>query len=275
MHTLRMAGPISLICALLASACADPSGSALPTSPSAVSPALVQVQSTADQSHATASSETDLSPVADVSVGLGNGNGNPNGNGNGNGNGNTNGNGGTNGNGNGNPNGNGNGNGPPTPPPGPPAPKKVELEGVIEAIVGQVITVSGQNVFVPLSVVVHHGSRVINFADLRIGDRVHVRATLVGTVLTASDVKLQNPDEGSLGGAGDTELAGAISGVTATPACPAVTFTLNGQTVKTDVATVFSPIGGCALLVNGTNVHVDGNVQLDLSILATTVTILP
>lgn len=56
---------------------------------------------------------------------------------------------------------------------------------------------------------------------------------------------------------------------------PAVTFTLNGQTVKTDLVTVFDPVGGCALLVDGANVHVDGNVQVDLSILAVKVTILP
>jgi hypothetical protein len=242
-----LGGPIGLFCALLVSACAD-SSSTVPTSPSAVVP-------------------------GDASLGKahGNGHGNSNGHGNGNGNGNASSNQNGNGNGNGNPNGN-RGNGPPTQTPGPPESKKVEIEGVIQAIVGQVLTVNDQHVFVPLTVIVHHGSEVVPFGNLHIGDRVHMRAWLVLDVLTASDVKLQNPAEGVVDGVGDTELVGVVSAFTVV-LCPDATFLLGTQLVRVDASTL--PVDVCASLANDLNVHVDGNLQLDSSVLATNVTILP
>ncbi len=69
---------------------------------------------------------------------------------------------------------------------------KVELEGPISAITGTSITVSGRAVVVPAGAVIRHGSRAIAFAALRIGDRVHVRATAQGSTLEATEVKLQN-----------------------------------------------------------------------------------
>ncbi|MGH9201452.1 MAG: hypothetical protein ACRD2A_09465, partial [Vicinamibacterales bacterium] len=182
MRFLKMTGVTGLLCALMASACAGTSSSLLPTSPTAVVADSSAAVISSAQSGTTSSATVDWGSADGVSSrlgkpsGNGNGNGNGNnGNGNGNGNGNPNANGG--GNGNGNPNGNG-GNGPPAQTPGPPADKKVELEGLIELIVGNVLTVNSQAVLVPLTVVVHHGSKVVLFADLAVGDRVHVKATL-------------------------------------------------------------------------------------------------
>ena len=113
-------------------------------------------------------------------------------------------------------NGNGNGNGkqptsgpapqlPTNSSPGAPGLKKVEIEGLISAKGGDSITVNGQKVVVPSTCPIRHGSTQFTFADLHIGDRVHVRAnklttedagaTSAGTTLEATDVKLQNPGE--------------------------------------------------------------------------------
>jgi hypothetical protein len=265
MRILKMTGALGLLCAIMASACADSSRSFLPTAPSAVSaPSSNTLSASVQASSTMGSAVVELGSAAGDSSGLGKPSGNGNGNSNGNG-GNPNANGGG-GNGNGNPN--GNGNGPPAQTPGPPAPKKVELEGLIEAIAGNVLTVNGQAVVVPLTVVVHHGSKVVAFADLVVGDRVHVRAEEVLGVLTATDVKLQNPDGqggtgGGTGGGGTTpppstplEVDGLISAFSFT-ACPNVTFTVGTQPVQTNSSTVFSG-GTCNVLNNGSHVHVSG-----------------
>jgi len=88
----------------------------------------------------------------------------------------------------------------------PPAPstRKVEIEGLIAAKAGDSIVVNGQTVVVPSTCPIRHGSKIFSLADLRVGDRVHVRAsrTTSGsgatstTTLEATDVKLQNPGGG-------------------------------------------------------------------------------
>lgn len=100
--------------------------------------------------------------------------------------------------------------------------KKVQIEGLISATGGDSITVNGQKVIVPSTCPIRHGSTLFNFADLHIGDRVHVTANKVTdstgavasiTTLEATEVKLQNPGEP----AEIVELTGLVS-VTATDA---------------------------------------------------------
>jgi Domain of unknown function (DUF5666) len=69
-----------------------------------------------------------------------------------------------------------------------------EIEGLISAInpAGPSITVNGLLISVPGGTPITHGSTSYVFADLQTGDRVHVKATMVGGVLTAQDVNLQN-----------------------------------------------------------------------------------
>ncbi len=61
----------------------------------------------------------------------------------------------------------------------PPAPstRKVEIEGLITAKAGDSIIVNGQTVVVPATCPIRHGSTSFSLADLRVGDRVHVRAS--------------------------------------------------------------------------------------------------
>lgn len=82
--------------------------------------------------------------------------------------------------------------------------KKVEIEGLISATAGDSITVNGQTVVVPSTCTIRHGSTMYTFADLHVGDRVHVRASrlMEGTGVTAitsleaTEVMLQNPGGG-------------------------------------------------------------------------------
>lgn len=82
-----------------------------------------------------------------------------------------------------------------TPAPTNPATGNVQLEGLITAVAGRSITVNRQAVIVPTTAVIRHGSRAIAFGELKMGDRVHVKASMRGTTLEASEVKVQNPGD--------------------------------------------------------------------------------
>ena len=188
MKALKAVGLVAVLGALFAAACSDASS----TSPTAPSAGAV------------------MSGGGTSLVSQGNGNGNSNGNGNGNGNNGNNGNDGNNGNGQGNGNGGGQGNGrgndpappatppatpaPTTPTPTNPAPAKAEIEGLIESLAGLSLNVNGQAILVPPTAVIRHGSHAILFAELQVGDRVHVKASrLVDGSLEATEVNVQNP----------------------------------------------------------------------------------
>ena len=94
--------------------------------------------------------------------------------------------------------------------PGAPVVKKLEIEGLISAKGGDSITVNAMKVVVPATCPIRHGQTPFTFADLRIGDRVHVRANRTSsegaaatTTIEATEVILQNPGDG-VGSGGDT-----------------------------------------------------------------------
>jgi hypothetical protein len=184
----------------------------------------------------------------------------PDGKGGGNGNGNDN------GNGNGNDNGNGNGKQPPSnTSPTAPVVKKVEIEGLISAKAGDSITVNAQQIVVPSTCPIRHGQTPFTFAELHVGDRVHVRANRTTTTiggaatssLAATEVILQNPGDGE--GSGDDAPTALVS-VAATDAFASETagdtgtFTLTRSGSATLLAlplTVTFTMSGVA--VNGTD----------------------
>ena len=188
MTTTKGLWSVLVAAAVMTAACGDSKSSMNPAAPSAVAAGAQNVE--ADGVDAVSG------PTAKG--------GNKGGNGNGNGKGNP---------GNGKqPNGAPGGQAPTNGSPGAPtAPglKKVEIEGLISAKGGDSITVNGQQVVVPPTCPIRHGSTIYTFADLHIGDRVHVRATKVTsddprspvmtTTLEATDVKFQNPGEVSEG----------------------------------------------------------------------------
>ncbi|HEX8031624.1 MAG TPA: Calx-beta domain-containing protein [Vicinamibacterales bacterium] len=78
---------------------------------------------------------------------------------------------------------------------------------MISAKSGDSITVNAQAVVVPLNCVIRHGNTQFTFADLHVGDRVHVKGTrtttgvgaLAVSTIEATEVKLQNPGGGDDG----------------------------------------------------------------------------
>jgi hypothetical protein len=132
--------------------------------------------------------------------------GNNNGGGNGNGRGN-NGNGNGNGHGNDNqPSGPGGGGPPSNTSPSAPGLNKVEIEGLVQAVGADTLTVNAQMVLVPEDAVIRHGQTPIELSAINIGDRVHVRATRMSSAagdalvavasLQATLIIVQNPGGG-------------------------------------------------------------------------------
>jgi Calx-beta domain len=175
-----------------------------------------------------------------------------------------------NGNGNGNDNGNGNGKQPPSnTSPTAPVVKKVEIEGLISAKGGDSITVNAQQIVIPSTCPIRHGQTPFTFAELHVGDRVHVRAnrtttTTAGvatTTLAATEVILQNPEDGE--GSGDDAPTALVS-VAATDAFAAETagdtgtFTLtrSGSTtlLASPLTVTFTMTGVAANGIDYTNV---------------------
>lgn len=234
--------------AAITAACGDSKSSMNPVAPSAVVVAGVQ---SGEAGAPDGESTTTGKPT------------NP-GNGNGNGNGNS---------GPGNGNGNGNGQQPTAPggqqPPGnvsPRGPSKVEIEGLISAKGSSTITVNGQVVSVPASAVIRHGDRRFTFADLHVGDRVHVKAARAVAVapgapstIEATEVKLQNPGHDDDDGDDDDEdppstMLVSVAALDATasetgPDLGAFRFTRSGDT--TAALTVTYTVTGTA--ANGTD----------------------
>ncbi|MBI1873927.1 MAG: hypothetical protein HYZ58_02710 [Acidobacteria bacterium] len=151
-----------------------------------------------------------------------------------------------------------------------PGDTKVELEGLIEAIqpASRSFTLQGRTVRVTDTTEIRHGSRVLTFSDLHVGDRVHVRGTPESTIVVASRIELQNP-----GGPGpnpqpqpnEVKLHGVVSSLGGT--CPSLTFNVGSQQIVTNGSTRFEH-GSCADLRNGQAVEVEGVRQGDGSVLA-------
>jgi hypothetical protein len=182
------------VMALVTAACGDSKSSMNPTAPSAV---VVDGSQNAESGGVSGTQSKGGVPGPPQGKG-GNGNGNDKGNGNG--------------------NGNGNGQQPPSnTSPTAPVVKKVEIEGLISAKGGDSITVNAQQVVVPSTCPIRHGQTRFAFADLHVGDRVHVRAnrtTTTGgavatTTLDAIEVILQNPGDGE--GSGDDTPTALVS----------------------------------------------------------------
>jgi len=193
MYTQKLTWSLLLAGAVITAACGDSKSSMNPTAPSAV---VIGAQGD-EPSDGGAVSTTSGKPA---NPGKGNDNGK----------------------GNGNDNGNGKGKDQPTVPTSPTGPgnvtpptnttpsapglKKVEIEGLISAKGGDSITVNAQTVVVPSTCPIRHGSTQFTFADLHVGDRVHVRASRTSssggtgaTSLEATEVMLQNPAGGDDG----------------------------------------------------------------------------
>jgi hypothetical protein len=146
-----------------------------------------------------------------------------------------------------------------------------ELEGLIVSINlgARTLVVNGTTVSVPANAVIRHGDTPVTIADLKVGQRVHVKGTRSGSTVVASEIKLQdqNPNPPGLD-EGEAEVEGAVSALGG--ACPSLTFTVHSTRVTTSTSTRFVK-GTCGQVTNGTEVEANGTRQTDGSIKATTV----
>jgi hypothetical protein len=139
----------------------------------------------------------------------------------------------------------------------------VYVDGVITSIDGtaQSFVVRDTTVNVPSTAVIRAGGATVTFADLKIGERVHVRGISTGMGrVTASEIAAEGVPP-----ANTIVVTGAVASLAGT--CPSLTFTVGGTTVRTSPTTTFDR-GGCAQVVNGRTVRVEGVKQTDGSIQA-------
>jgi hypothetical protein len=161
---------------------------------------------------------------------------------------------------------------------------RAEVEGRISSITPSTRTVVvGRRqamLVIPTGVPIHHGSTIIDFSQLVVGERIHAHATKNGATFTATDVELQNEnadvpnpgdDHGHNGNdANEAEVKGTVSGAAAGHACPAFTFSVGSTTVTTTASTKFEDTT-CAGVVNGVSVEVKGTRASATAITATRV----
>lgn len=149
----------------------------------------------------------------------------------------------------------------------------VEVNGRIDSIDAgaRTLRVQGQTVLVQQSTFIRHGNRTFGFADLRVGDHIQVKGTRDGSMVAASEIKVEtddDDDDGEDDDDNDNEVHGAISGLSG--ACPALTFFVGGTKVVTSAATRFED-SACSGLRNDMRVEVEGAFAADGTLMATKV----
>lgn len=145
--------------------------------------------------------------------------------------------------------------------------KKAEIKGRITEIdpAARTLHVSGTLVNVPMDAKIRRGSHILEFIDLKIGDKVEVRGVFTGTALQASEIKVEGERKGGL-----YEVEGKVWELDGT--CPALTFMVKDKHILTDGATYFKR-STCLDLHDDAKVEVKGIRQADGSILAVEVRI--
>ena len=165
-----------------------------------------------------------------------------------------------------------------------------EFQGRITSIdiAARSFQVLAVTVKVPSSATIRHGSKVVPFADLKVGDHVEVRGTRDGSTITAREVKVESGGQGDdhkdgdregdekkdggkdgKGESSSTEVKGAISALAGT--CPAVTFMVQTTKVTTTSSTTYEH-GSCATLKNSLRVEVKATKGAD-GVVATRISI--
>jgi hypothetical protein len=134
-----------------------------------------------------------------------------------------------------------------------PKTEKFEKEGLITAInpTTRMMTVESRQILVPTTAIIRHGDKTVAFADLKVGDRVHVRGfkNLDGYVAELVLVQQKSVGGGSV-----------VSSLVAGTACPKLEFVVVGVRVHTDTDTEFKG-GVCADIKPGLLVEVKGYLE--------------
>lgn len=139
-----------------------------------------------------------------------------------------------------------------------------QLEGKIASVNAGAHTfrIGDTGVVVPSSASITDGFRALDFSDLVVGARVHVKGSKSGSTITASRIEVQQSTLDKVNTSGTVANLGG--------ACPNRTFRIGSQRVAVNDSTIFVH-GGCGDLVNGMDVDVKGLRRPDGSILGTQV----
>jgi hypothetical protein len=153
---------------------------------------------------------------------------------------------------------------------------RVEVEGRVTAVnlTARTLRIGDTEISVPAGTPIRHGSTSLDLSVIQVGSRIEVHGTRTGTVVTASEIEVENDLPANPGqpapnpGNAQVELKGTISRNTGT--CPALTFTVASTTVTTNASTQFKDTT-CGALANGSRVEVKGTMQSNGSVLASVV----
>jgi len=139
---------------------------------------------------------------------------------------------------------------------------KVELEGRVDSLVpdGSALTVAGRLVKTLPGTVIRDGNNVTKaYADLAIGQRVHVKGTLTADAINADLITIQNTN---------TWIPVNVNGIVDSldkEALPVFTFKIGSREIRGDAATRFFGDGDVLLtpdaLKDGSRVEVKGEQQ--------------
>lgn len=113
-------------------------------------------------------------------------------------------------------------------------------------------------------------SATVTLTGVSATDRITVTIALNGNAARLESERRQRDDDDDDEDDGDVERQGAVSNLSGL--CPALTFTVQGTTVRTNSMTRFSG-GPCTRIANGIRVEVEGPREFDGSIFATEVEI--
>jgi hypothetical protein len=142
------------------------------------------------------------------------------------------------------------------------------IHGTLTTMSGSVptltLTVGSTTVRTSSSTEVKRRGDVQTLNELRIGMDLHVVGTRQSDgSLDARKIEIRDDATG-----GEAEIAGTAGGVSGS--CPALSFGINGYSIRTNASTIFDGIT-CAALKSGTKVTVKGISQADNSVVATSV----
>jgi hypothetical protein len=139
-----------------------------------------------------------------------------------------------------------------------------QLEGKIASVNpgAHTFKIGDTTVMVPSTASITDGFRGLEFSDLVVGARVHVKGSKSGSTITATRIQVQQSTLEKVNASGEaTDFGGT---------CPNRTFRIGSQSVAVNDSTIFVH-GACGDLANGMNVDVKGLRRPDGSVLATQV----
>lgn len=153
---------------------------------------------------------------------------------------------------------------------------KVEIEGLVDAISPTSITVHNnqgtQTATIVESTVIRHGHRTLTTADIKPGDRVHVKAQRAADgTLVATEIMLQNPaGDGGNDHAAKVEIEGTVEAIS--PSSITVRNNQGSQTAAIVPSTVIRKGNRTLTVVDvpvGSRVHVKAERGTDGALVAT------